>query len=269
MNITPTFLKPPVAELVLGTQFSPITKLTAGHFGLFWKELGPDWNDPSDGPIIEDEFETFDHQRWIGPKGVQIRIEPSRAPGRFLIGHQGKDRLIQMQATRFHLNWKKGDGFYPSYKKLIAEFEQTFEKFCTFIQANNLGKVILNQWEITYIDSFPKDEHWSTPADWPKVLPGLFAPLWPTDDLGLALENRAAEWSYEIEAKRGRLHIAAQVGRLGSSKNDSLLLHMTARGPIEKGSTETLRQGLDLGHEAAVGFFLRIVDRKIQSQWGE
>jgi hypothetical protein len=33
---TANFVNPPIIELVMGVQFSPLPKLTAGHFGLFW-----------------------------------------------------------------------------------------------------------------------------------------------------------------------------------------------------------------------------------------
>ena len=33
MTATPTFVSPPIVELVLGAQFSPLTKLTAGYEG--------------------------------------------------------------------------------------------------------------------------------------------------------------------------------------------------------------------------------------------
>ena len=63
---TPDFANPPIVELVLSAQFSPLTKLTAGHFGLFWKELGSDWTDPGDEPPIEDQFELFDRPKVSG-----------------------------------------------------------------------------------------------------------------------------------------------------------------------------------------------------------
>lgn len=269
MSATPTFATPPVVELVLGAQFSPLTKLTAGHFGLFWNELGSDWVEPSDGPVLDDQFELFERPRWSTPTVVHVRLEPVRLPGRFLVEHRCKDRLIQVQATRFHLNWRKRAEFYPSYKNLIAEFEATFARFASFTEQSGLGPLALNQWELTYIDSFPRDEYWQTPADWSNFLPGLFGSLFPTDGLGIMMEHRGAEWSYEIQPKRGRLHIAAHPGRWSEDKRDSLLLQMTARGPVGKGGADSLRAGLDLGHDVAVGSFLRVVDKDIQRRWGE
>jgi hypothetical protein len=172
-----------------------------------------------------------------------------------------------VQATRFLLNWRKRGGFYPSYRLLIAEFEEMFAKFVKFAENAGLGAVALNQWELTYIDAFPKDEYWSTPADWATFLPGLFGTLFPTEGLGVALESRAAEWAYEIQPKRGRLHIAAGPGRAGKDKRDALLLNMTARGPVGKGGAESLRAGLDLGHATALGAFLRVVSDETKKRW--
>lgn len=263
------FVNPPIVELVLGVQFSPLSKLTAGHFGLFWKELGDDWTEPSDGPPIQDQFEVFDRPKGKMPVGLQLRLEPPHVLGRFLLGHRNKDRLLQIQPTRFHLNWRKREGFYPSYRRLIHEFEQMFTRFSTFVERAGVGKLALNQWELTYIDAFPIEEYWTTPADWATFLPGLFGQLFPTDGLDLVLEHRAAEWSYEIQPRRGRLHIAAGPGRFGDDQRDVLLLQMTARGPLEKGGIETLRAGLDLGHDVALGAFLRVVSDEVRKRWGQ
>lgn len=268
MADTPTFTNPPIVELVLGAQFSPLTKLSAGHYGMFWQELGEQWHEPTDGPVLDDQFELFDRPRWRAPTRLKLRLEPIRFPGRFTLHHVSGDRLVQIQPTRFHLNWRKQEGFYPSYKNLIAEFEATFAQFTAFVEKAGIGQVAVNQWEITYVDAFAQGAEWQTPADWPSILPGLFGSLFPTHELGLSLENRVAEWSYEIEPKRGRLHIAAHPGRYGEEKQDMLLLNMTARGPVGKEGVATLREGLDLGHQMAVGAFLRLTSEQAQQSWG-
>ncbi len=267
MADAPDYANPPIAELVLGAQFSPLTKLTSGHFGLFWKSLGDEWTDPSDGPLLDDNFERFDGPRWEQLPKLQLHFGPVRLPGRFVIGHRDKQRLLQVQATRFHFNWRKRDGFYPSYRRLIAEFEETFARFEAFARDAGLGSVAVNQWEMTYIDAFPQGEYWQTPTDWPAVLPGLFGPL-PLAD-GLVLETRAAEWNCEIAPKRGRLYVAAQLGQTPDSQKTALVLHTTARGPVGKGGADTLRAGLDLGHDAAIETFLRVTSDEIKARWGK
>jgi uncharacterized protein (TIGR04255 family) len=268
MSDTPKFTNPPVVELVIGAQFSPLTKLTAGHFGWFWKQLAAEWTDPSDGLPLEDQFEVFDQPRWAQLFKRELKLEPFRLPGRFMIGHRDKHRLIQIQATRFHLNWRKKDEVYPSYSTLIADFEALFARFVEFAETSGIGSVAVNQWELTYIDAFAQGEYWQTPTDWPTFLPGLFGNLKAAD--GLVLETRAAEWSYEIAPKRGRLHLAANLGRTADGQQPVLLLlHSTARGPVGKGGADTLRAGLDLGHNVALETFLRVTSEDVKARWGK
>ena len=266
MSDAPHFEYPPVIELVLGAQFSPLTKLTAGHYGKFWQQLGSDWVEPDDGPLIDDQFELFDRpERWV-PTGVEVRLSPLRMPGRFTIGHRDTHRLLQLQPTRFHFNWRRREGFYPSYRELISEFMDMFGRFGRFVGETGLGPLDVNQWELTYIDEFLQGEYWEAPADWSSFLPGLFGSLKSAD--GLVLEHRAAEWRYEITPKKGRLHITAQPGR-ADGRRTALLLQMTARGPVGKEGAASLRDGLDIGHDAAVETFLRVTSKEAHERWGK
>lgn len=264
--VIPDFETPPVVELVLGAQFSPLTKLTAGHFGLFWRELGDEWVTPGDGALIDDQFELFDRPRWDRSGVAELRFGPMPLPGRFTVEHRDQDRLIQVQATRFHYNWRRRKGFYPSYRKLVSDFEAMFGRFVSFAGAHGLGDVSVNQWELTYIDEFRQGDYWQTPADWSHFLPGLFGSP-PAAD-GLALEHRAAEWSYELVPRSGRLHVVAQPGRSIDGQQPVMRLEMTARGPVGRGGAETLRGGLDRGHDVAVGTFLRVTSEDAQRRWG-
>lgn len=268
MTGIPDYANPPIVELVIGAQFSPLTKLTAGHFGLFWKEIGGEWTVPADEVPIQDQFELFDRPRRKAAGRIQVQLEPVRLPGRFTLSNANEDRLLQLQTTRFHLNWRKREGFYPSYRQLIAEFEETFARFTAFAEREGLGAPALNQWELIYVDSFPRGEYWNTPADWATVLPGLFGQLFPTGDLGIVLEQRAARWDYEIQPKLGRLHVSAAPGWVGKEALDTLLLNTTARGPIGEGGAESLRAGLETGHRAALGVFDRVVSDEAKRRWG-
>ena len=118
-----------------------------------------------------------------------------------------------------------------------------------------------NQWEMTYIDAFYEGEDWESPVDWCEILPGLFGT--PRAAQGLRLEDRAAHWTYEIEPKRGRLHIVANAGRASGEPKDALMLQMTARGPVGKGGADSLRAGLDLGHAFAGETFRRVISDSI------
>ena len=254
--------------MVLGVQFSRLEKLTAGHFGQFWNVLGTNWGNPSDCAPLEDQFEDFDQPRWKARFQHSIVFSGVPFPGRFMVENASNDRMIQVQPTRFHYNWRRREDVYPSYQILITEFEKQLNKFFQFSQDCSLGEIAANQWELTYVNAFPVGVYWNTPADWARFLPGLFSNLFPTDGLNIELENRAAEWTYEIKPKLGRLHISARTGKWGPSSDTMLLLQTTARGPIGKNGAESLRQGLDMGHSAAVGAFESVVDQSFLSKWG-
>lgn len=268
MSTTPTFASPPIVEIVLGVQFAPLTKFNSGHFGLFWKLLGDEWSEGSDALPLEDQFETFERPQWLGTPAVKLQLSPMPLPGRFIIHHKCKDRLIQVQQTRFHLNWRKREGFYPSYKELIAEFEGKLALFKSFVEDHQVGSLLPNQWELTYVDAFLKGESWDSPSDWADLLPGLFSGLFPTEGLTLELDHRSAEWSFEIKPKLGRLRIAARRGSWGSETTENLLLSMTARGPLIGADASAVRAGLDLGHMAAFETFLRVTSKTEQARWG-
>lgn len=274
MEQTPDFAKPPIVEFVLGAQFAPLENFTTGHFGLFWERLGrEEWPIAGEEPPLDPKFELFDAPRWRMARNLQFKLQPGFQPGRFTLQNAERDRMIQLQDTRLLLNWRKrtsGDEVkYPSYKVLIGEFEKRFAFLEAFVAEHKLGELQLNQWEITYVDSFPQDELWQSPADWQRILPGLFGTLSTTTQSELSLEHRAAEWSYEIKPKKGRLHVNAQVGYLTESARPSLLLNLTARGPIGGQGVASLREGLDLGHLVSVREFLAMVDPKIKTMWNQ
>ena len=272
MEQTPDFAKPPIVEFVLGAQFAPLENFTTGHFGLFWERLGrEEWSIAGEEPPLDPQFEQFDAPRWRMARNLQFKLQPGFQPGRFTLQNAERDRMVQLQDTRLLLNWRKrttgNEVKYPSYKVLISEFESRFAILEKFIAEHKLGELQLNQWEITYVDSFPQDELWQSPADWQRILPGLFGALSTTSQSGLTLEHRAAEWSYEIKPKKGRLHVNAQVGFLTESQKPSLLLNLTARGPVEGKGIAALRAGLDLGHLVSVREFLAMVNPEIKATW--
>lgn len=259
------FRNPPVVEVVLGVQFAPLLNFTSGHLGWFWREcLGREWPRVVDAPPLPNQFETFEKRHGTPPM-FQVKLGAATRAPRLQISNQGGDRLIQVQQTRFIYNWQKkeGEAIYPSFTGMRAEFEGLFRYFHDFAVASDLGEVVPNQWEVTYVDQIPRGELWQTPADWHRVLPCLFGSC--PGITGLTLEGASGEWEYEIPPARGRLHLAAQAG-VTDSGEPTLLLQTTARGPI--GKELDLSSGLDLGHDVARRAFLSITSPEAQTAWG-
>ena len=266
---TVKFQNPPIVELIFGVQFSPLSRITTAHLGWFWKELGQDWIDLSDGPAFSDHFERFDKpiQTKSAPS-FDWRSSPFAAMNRIAIGHQKQDRLLQIQASQFRFHWRKSQGTYPSYESLIQEFEEMFSRYLSFIQLSKLGNVLLNQWDLTYVNAFPRGVGWNEPKDWAQILPGLFG-VPPVAD-GLTLDSRSANWSYVINPDLGRIHIAAGSQILPDESDESLLLRLTARGPTrgDQAATRLPRQEFDQGHSVILKTFLQVTSPEVHTEWG-
>lgn len=253
------FEQPPLIETVIGVQFDAIQSLSAAHFGWFWKQhLGEGWPVSTTQPTLQDQFETFDNSRFAGLPNFQLVFGAD--VGRAQFWNRSKDRLVQFQRTRLLLNWQNQAGEYPRYDALVKEFESLLSQLTQFVGEAALGSIVLNQWEMTYVNQIPRGQLWQTPADWPGVLPGLLAPSRMTC---ARFESIAGEWHHEIPEQRGRVHIALQHGK-ALAQQDVLFLQITARGPIPD---EGLRAGLDLGHHVIVKSFADITSESAHKSW--
>jgi uncharacterized protein (TIGR04255 family) len=264
---TPRFRNPPVVETVLGVQFATLPGWTFGHPGWFWKGyLPPEWENAADAPPLIDQFEGFGEERkWVQPSAVQLQVFAAPLT-RLQITNAAGDRMIQVQPTRFHYNWQKRDVVYPSYRTMKAEFDSLFTAFRKFAADAKLGAVSPNQWELTYVDQIPRGTLWDSPADWHKILPGLFPSVGALG--GYALESVVGEWHYVIEPARGRIHVALQSGRTSATGIDVLNVQTTARGPIRQEPGWGLDEGLELGHDAVLAAFLEMTSSDAHEAWG-
>ena len=174
----------------------------------------------------------------------------------------GDDRMIQIQDTRFILNWRRGPGGYPSYSKLQDEFNESFGKFNAFAGEAELGAVQPNQWEVTYINVLEKGDLWDSPTDWVRIIPNLYSPpAWGVDPL----ETQNGEWKYVIGKDQGRLYVTIRHGRLVVEGPDTLFLSLTARGPLS--SDHTLQNGLSIGHDSIVRTFTAMTSPELHKRW--
>lgn len=256
------FTNPPILELILGVQFVPLTDLTSAHFGWYWREvLGADWEQPQEDTPLPDQFETFHQTPHWG--GQQLRLELRQASSsRVLFPHKNGMYRIQVQPSRFILNWKRTETGYASFRAMLAEFETRLAEFEQFIGRNNLGQLLLNQWELTYLDSLDRGTVWTDANDWHQALAGLLGPLLETEKR--KFEGVFGEWHYEIPPQRGRLHVSVR----SAQENKAILLQTTARGPIGGRGVADWRAGLYLGHDAAVDMFAELATEKANFIWG-
>ncbi len=262
----PEFERPPVIETVLGVQFVPPEGFQNAHLGLFWNRLGRDlWPHATNATLIPEQFERFGEIAWGG--GLQIQLSQD-VSSRLQIRNAAGDRMIQIQKNRLHYNWLRQAGKeYPRYPQVKPEFEQVLSKLQSFLLAENLGALTLNQWEVTYINHVPKGELWTEPRDHGKVVLFAVPSVVPHTT---RLETLEGEWHYEILPQRGRLHVQIMHGRRGTTGPEVLALTLTARGPLDSDGDPLAKAGagIDLGRETIVQAFKDITSSEAHAHWG-
>ena len=267
----PKFDRPPVVETALSVQFAPLAQYTGAHAGWFWKEyldkLGEpskEWSQVVEAPKLPDQFERFGAEDvWVPPS---VKLFPGMQSPRTLIIRSDGERMIQIQDSRFILNWKKQSDDYPSYDALVPEFRTLLHTFESFAAEGHLGELAYNQWEVVYVDQFKKGEMWESARDWGKIFPGLSMPPVSINQVPRTNdETMSADWRFSLAGQLGRLYISLKQVRIPPSNDEVLNITFVARGPVT--ASQSWEQGLDNGHDAITAMFLSITSAQAQESW--
>jgi len=264
------YKSPPVVETVVGVQFDTMSNFTNAHLGAYWHHIGVDrWPTTLDAAPLTSQFERFhDSSKWGGGFNLQLTQDPA---SRMQLKNHDGSRMLQIQNGRMHHNWLGEEGGeYPRYEAVRDEFEKYLRSFIEFASIHKLGRVVPNQWEMTYVNHIKKGTVWNAPSEW-----SFFSLLRdvPTIDDVIDAESFAGEWHFVIPGKRGRLHIDWKHAHKFPATDDAqqfIRLTFTARGGIEKSDDilSSVRQGLDLGHETIVNSFSRLMSDEANQYWG-
>jgi uncharacterized protein (TIGR04255 family) len=257
----PNFERPPVVEVVLTAQFAPLRGFSASHAGLYWRDhLDRNWTRAKDVRRIDDAEERFveDSRVWR-----EVRYVLADEPPRVQIVHADNEHMIQIQNSRFSLNWRKQGSDYPRYEALRPVFQSHWDGFRGFTAGAGLGEVSVNLWELMYVNRVPKGEIWESRRDSDQVIPRFRPPLDDTPEMsceGLFKD----EWAYALRDRAGRLYITTTFGWLPTT-GEFLNLQLLARGAVD--SHRTLEQGFELGHAAIVNAFTAMTSEAAHHHW--
>ncbi len=251
----PSFEEPPVVETILGVQFLPMVRFKGFHAGVFSSQLGPEWTEVEEQPLIAGQFERFESSPpWDLALAFDVGI--GAPPVRLCIRNADRNGMIQVQRDRIHYNWLGRLGAkYPRYQQVRKRFDELFTNFRTFLKEHQLGDVAPNQWEVTYVNQLSKGSVWATAADHLSVLKLKGSPIVQE------LETEAADVTlrFLIPPNRGRLHVESRQQR------DAVRLTLTARGPAK--SLDEVSEGLDIGRRTIVTAFAELTSVEAQKKW--
>jgi uncharacterized protein (TIGR04255 family) len=250
-----SFERPPLVEVVCGVQFQNIG-LQTGHLGKFWQQVQDEYPTTQDAPPLPSVTESFggmlDSFSWTNLPDLR----------RVCLINETQGHLLQIQANRFHRNWRQvADDVYPRFGQISSEFIRNWTAFAKFVKAAKLPEPSVNQVELTYVNHVTSGPLWDTDG-MAKLLPWL-APV------NIAGRKPEAEilLHYDVKEVAGRLHVSIRPAqRQDGSK--IVVIELTARGAIVSSDEALPERWLARAHAVVVGSFAQLTGPDAHTFWG-
>ena len=266
----PDFDNPPVIEVVLGVQFDQIHGFQTIHASELWGEFREEFPLVQEVPPLTPTYETFG----TNPLGVNVRFEVNTGPApfpRLWFLSSEHAQLIQFQPDRFVHNWRKarhGD-VYPRYENIRYSFQSELRKIERFFKSHQLGELIPNQCEISYINHITSDDINEIHSR-PEEIFRFFDNDRTAHDFD-ALENASFQLRYVLYTDEnrpiGRLHVTSQPAFSNDGKR-ILVVTLSARGNPTVPSLDAVLAFLDHGREKIVRSFAELTTDRMHERWG-
>jgi uncharacterized protein (TIGR04255 family) len=263
----PKFRKPPVIEVAISVQFKEIAKIGAPHLGMLWAERYRErYSKATQQPPLPNLHEAFPPT----PARALVEIQPKMpVPRCWFLNEQGTE-LIQVQADRFVLNWRKldTDQAYPSYELIKERFTEEVSKFEEWLKAEGFGRIKIDQSELTYVNHILEGEGWSSGNEI-----GSVVTLWSGSTCDEYLpEPEVVRFATQhvmpvAEKPMGRLYIRAETARRVSDDRRLIKLSLIGRGPSAAEDVEGAMTIMDHAHEWIVRSFASITSTEMHKRW--
>ena len=268
----PSFGKPPLTEVVVSLQFEPLDKFSVAHLGLFWQR-------------VRNRFPTVAHAQPVDRIVERLGVSPAKSlalklanlsgpppvPRLWCIDHNEQE-MIQIQADRFSLNWRKvsDTDSYPRYKSYIRDkFSLELKELVHFLADEKIGEIKPKQCELTYINHIAMGSGWNKHSELGRVFVGWNDKI--IEDFSAEIEDIGINMRVILRDKRkefiGRLHINISPALRNKDKMPIIVLNLTARGIPFRDDFNGVFDFYDFAHEQIVKNFDAITTTKMHQIW--
>ena len=270
INDLPEYDNPPVVEVVLSVQFSPL--LNTGHLGLMWGRFRDRFRTLEEKSPLQPMIELFGVKHFQISEH-QLRLSFSEIPPtpRCWLINETEKSLIQVQSDRFIFNWRKPSEHaeYVRFMTLLPYFKKEYERFTDFLSDEGmLDKLDVNQCEITYVNHIGLPEKESTHERFREIMSlfnqGIESGFLPDP------ENVDLSLRYIIRDEKsdpiGRLHVSIKPQYL-KDEQDIYSMNLTVRGkPIGEG-IDGIIDFFKLGRRWIVKGFTELTSEEMHRLW--
>jgi uncharacterized protein (TIGR04255 family) len=267
----PSFCNPPLHEMALGVQFSPIIGLDV--FSL-----------ESLRSLYIDEFPLHEIQAPLEPvyeqfgtpvtTGSSIRFKPINQSDfipRCWFLSTSRDRLIQIQPDRFVHNWRKhaGGGEYPRYEAVKNSFGISLSKLIDYCSNKKLSAWIPNQCEVIYINHIISGEVWKLHSEVGKIMANFseIRPSLPSAQMEDIRLNERFVYFDRDNKPFARLHVGLTPAFSVDDNSPMYILKFTFRGTPSSQDLAGVYDFFDTGREIVVRAFAEITNPEMHPIW--
>jgi uncharacterized protein (TIGR04255 family) len=276
-NPLPDYRKPPIVEVALSVQFSPIEKWRVQYLGLLWEwfnnRFDNSYPETEEHPPL-DPIPSPSGRVTANRIGVRLELLKSPIIPRFWMINRSGSELVQVQADRFIFNWRKrnGDGEYRRFQHMRGRFQETLEAFAAFLTENRLGSLEIRLCELAYFNHISLGER--GPRNAGDV--GRIVRIWNQQPVSLALpEPTQASLTvrYPMASQdnepTGELTVELRPAFRARDKAPIIAMNLIARGaPMGVGVSGALAF-FDTGHQWVVRSFVEVTTPEMHEVWEE
>ena len=264
----PDFGDPPLVETALSLQFESLPAFRLVHVGMLWNQFRTSFPRIEEHPPLVAARETFGVP---SPLSVEVTIEGTPPLPRVWFLNESGTELIQVQADRFIHNWRKSGVVstpYPRYENIRESFLGEVRKFEEFIYNEQIGQVLVNQCEVTYVNHIEPSQVWHRHGQIEGVLRSWSAQRYSflPEAEGGSIEQRFVITS-DLGHTLGRLHASLTPAWKAEDQSAIFVLTLIARGsPINEGIDGAFAF-FDLGREWIVKGFADLTTPEMHRVW--
>jgi uncharacterized protein (TIGR04255 family) len=253
----------------MSVQFEAPSWLTMAHLGAYWWLNRTKYPRVVDTRPISPTTESFQDEVGWFPPSLRLALT-EQVNYRVQMKTSDEQWVCQIQQDRFVVNWRKQDDKYPRFSKAWDRFSKEWASWVSFIGTLDEGGDDLSPqiWELAYVNRIPRGTLWQKPSDWRQIFPSVCIDWGASSSLG-CLQGLRSKWVWDSANPRARLNVELVPRRFHvGSQEDSLMLQLTARGPIDSQTNEeSLRVGMNHGRSMIVRHFDSITSDMAKQAW--
>lgn len=259
----PSFDAPPVNETVLGLEFSPLSKWSIPHFGLFWSRIRGEYpRCEVKAPLAQQEEKFGEQHAPLNFRSIQFELL-QQPEVRCWFHDSTEHRLLQVQQDRFIHNWRKqgAPDEYPRYEKIRSIFEREWARFKEFTSTEDLGPIAVNQCEVTYVNHLEQGREWTNLADLSEVVT-----FWKgCSATHPAPESVQAVMSFVRDSTRLRVQLQHAIRSI--DLKEIIVFTLSARGRPDSDQAQDILRWMDDARAWVVTSFAELTTPEMHRLW--